>query len=271
MDIVLQDSTFRQLRDFIYGKCGIYVSDAKKYLIEKRLATILQEKNLSSYEDYLRVVQTASNGNELNRLFDAITTNETFFFREDQQFEVLHGVVIPAILKQRGGKGIQLWCAACSTGEEPYTIGILLQEKNAGVRAVINASDISETVLDSARKAVYGSYSIRNVPEPYLRRYFRTDGRSYELDPAIRSAVRFMNVNLIDDRKVRALRDQDIIFCRNVLIYFDDRAKQKVVSLLYDCLRPGGYLFIGTSESLHSVTRAFKPTVINKVVVYQRS
>lgn len=271
MSIVLQDSTFKQLRDFIYEKSGIYIPDVKKYLIENRLIKRIQEKNLNSYEDYFHLIRYGSNGDELSKLYDAVTTNETFFFRETQQFDVFIDSVVPEILKRKGSKPIQLWSAACSTGEEPYTISMLLMEKRIGVRADMCASDISDCVLESARRAVYGSYSVRNVPDPYLKKYFRPNGQSFELDPTVKTSVKFLNINLTDEKKMRSMKDLDAIFCRNVLIYFDDKAKQRVVSLLYDSLRPGGYLFIGSSESLHNVTRAFKPTILNKVVVYQRS
>ncbi|HET6514305.1 MAG TPA: protein-glutamate O-methyltransferase CheR [Thermodesulfovibrionales bacterium] len=270
MNIVLQDTTFRQLRDFIYEKSGIYVPDMKKYLLENRLLKRVQENNLNSFEDYLYRIRYNNCGDELARLYDAITTNETFFFREQQQFDIFTEVVIPEVLKYKGTKGLQIWSAACSTGEEPYTITLLLREKRADVRAEIFASDISDGVLMSARKAVYGSYSVRNVPEPYLKKYFKANGQSYELEPSIRNSVKFMNINLTDEKRLPSMRNLDIIFCRNVLIYFDDKAKQKVISLLYDSLRPGGFLFIGASESLHNLTRAFKPTIINKVIVYQR-
>ena len=117
---------------------------------------------------------------------------------------------------------------------------------------------------------MYGSYSVRNVPPPILQKYFKSNGWTHELDISVKSMVRFMNINLIDPGKMHAMQGMDIVFCRNVLIYFDDKAKQKVVSLLYDSLRPGGFLFIGSSESLHNVTRAFKPVVFDKVVAYQR-
>jgi len=147
---------------------------------------------------------------------------------------------------------------------------MMLLEKKSCSRIEVLASDISSEVLESAKKAAYGSYSMRNVPEPYLRKYFRNNGWSHELDASVKNLVKFMNLNLIDPGRMRAVQGMDIIFCRNVLIYFDDKAKQRAVSLLYDSLRPGGFLFIGSSESLHNVTRAFKPAIFNKVVAYQR-
>ncbi|MDA8239493.1 MAG: protein-glutamate O-methyltransferase CheR [Nitrospiraceae bacterium] len=268
---VLQDSTFRQIRDFIYGKCGIYVADVKKYLIENRLAHVLQEKDLHSYEEYLAFIQNGCNGRDLARLYDAITTNETFFFREPQHLDLLIDTVLRGPLSQRRAQGLKIWCAACSTGEEPYTLRMALIEKAPSLNVAIVGSDISETVLESARRGVFTSYSVRNVAPPYLKKYFTVNGHQYELSRTVRDSVKFLNVNLMDEKAMRTVRDNDVIFCRNVLIYFDDKAKQKAVSLLYDCLKPGGYLYIGASESLHNVTRAFKPHVTNKVVVYQRS
>ncbi|HAM50423.1 MAG TPA: chemotaxis protein [Nitrospiraceae bacterium] len=271
MHIELQDSTFKQLRDFIYEKTGIYISDAKKYFLENRLVRRIQERNLSGFDDYLYLIQYNGGGGELARLYDAVTTNETFFFREPQQFGVFADSIVSEILKERGAQGMRLWSAACSTGEEPYTISMLLMEKKMVVRTEMIASDISDAALESAKRAVYSSYAVRNVPELYLRKYFKANGQAYELESSVRDSVKFMNINLTDEKKVKCLRDLDAIFCRNVLIYFDKKAKQRVLSLLYDSLRPGGFLFIGSSESLHNLTRAFKPAIINGVVVYQRS
>ena len=270
MILTLQDSTFRQLRDFVYEKSGIFIPDTKKYLLENRLIKRIQEKNLSSFEDYLYLVIYGNNGSELARLFDTVTTNETYFFREPQQLDVFMNDVVPKILEQKKVNDISIWSAACSTGEEPYNLVMMLKEKMPSVRSQVVGSDISDGVIESARKGVFSSYSVRNIPHPYLNKYFRANGQTFELDNAIRSSVTFRNINLIDGAKTKTVRAVDVIFCRNVLIYFDDKAKQKVVSHLYDSLRPGGYLFVGSSESLHNVTRAFKPVVMNKVVIYQR-
>ncbi len=267
---VLPDAVFKQIRDFIYERCGIYISDAKKYLVEKKLVTRLQQRNLNTFEDYLSLLKYSSNGDELSKLYDAITTNETYFFREPQQLSVCIDTVIPQVLEQKKSRDIRIWSAACSTGEEAYTLVMMLLEKKICSRIEVVGSDISNEVLESAKKAVYGSYSMRNVAEPFLKKYFKGNGWTHELDQSVKSLVRFANINLIDPGKMRTLQGMDVVFCRNVLIYFDDKAKQKAVSLLYDSLRPGGYLFIGSSESLHSVTRAFKPVVFNKVIAYQR-
>ncbi len=266
---VLQDNTFKQLRDFIYEKSGIFISDSKKYLLENRLSKRIQEKKLGGYEDYLYILLYGNASDELPNLIDAVTTNETYFFREPQQLDVFIDNIIPTILKKQ--KDISIWSAACSSGEEPYTLAIQMLEKGYVIKKEIIGTDISERVLESAKKAVYNSYSMRNIPIQCCRKYFKPNGQNYELIPTVKSAVKFTNVNLIDEKKMRLMGGKDIILCRNVLIYFDDKAKKRAVSLLYDCLKPGGYLIIGLSESLHNITRAFRPVVINKVVVYQRA
>ncbi len=275
MTPAITDEIFKQFRDFIYEKCGIFIPDNKRYFLENRLGRRIQEKDLKGYQDYLYTLKYDSDKNELSKLFDLITTNETFFFREPQHFDVFKGELLPRIISentQAGRRDIKVWSAACSTGEEPYTIAMLFLDKheNGLYRKEIYASDLSESVLGSARAGVYGSYAVRNVPEEYLRKHFTNTDQQYKLSPTVKSMVKYMKINLMEDRDARALRGVDVIFCRNVLIYFDDKAKQKAVSQLYDALRPNGYLFIGTSESLHNITRAFRPVVINKVIVYQK-
>ncbi|MEW6602240.1 MAG: CheR family methyltransferase [Nitrospirota bacterium] len=272
LNLSLAEGTFKDIRDYIYDNSGIYIADSKKYLIENRLSRILQEKNLQSFEDYFRLIKFSSNGNELTRLFDAVTTNETYFFREPQQLTVFSDGILSKLSGQnRILKKLKIWSAACSSGEEPYTLSMILFEKGiSSDKFEIYASDLSEGVLASAKRAVYNSYSVRNVPEPYMKKYFSCNGQSYALNNAVKNTVKFMKVNLIDNSNMSSLRCMDIIFCRNVLIYFDTKSKQKVVSNLYDSLNPGGYLFIGQSESLHNVTRALRPCVINKVIMYQK-
>ncbi len=271
LNAIISDSTFKQLRDFIYEKSGIFIPDTKKYLIESRLGTIMSQKNMNSFEDYLSFLRNGSE-EDLKRLFDAITIKETYFFREPQQLDIFINPVISKVLEQKkaGAKKVKVWSAACSTGEEPYTLTIILMEKQLLSRVEIYASDISSSALNSAKKADYNSYSVRNVPVPYIKKYFSNSGHTYNLNPPVRDAVKFMHINLVNERDIRLLRDMDIIFCRNVLIYFDEKAKQKAVSHLYNSLNHGGFLFIGASESLHSVTRAFRPDVINNVIVYQK-
>lgn len=272
MNTLLSESTFREIRDYIYEKSGIYIADTKKYLIENRLSRVLQEKNMSSFEEYLKIIKYSSNGTDLSRLFDAVTTNETYFFREPHQLSVLVDEIIPQVGRHIGrGQSVRIWSSACSTGEEPFSISILLREKTSLQRETqIFASDLSQGALESARTAIFNSYSVRNVSPRHLARYFAPFGQAYALNKDVQKSVRFMKANLMDRMELKQLQGMDIIVCRNVLIYFDARSKQRAVSNLYDNLNPGGYLIIGSSESLHNVTRAFRPVVINKVVTYQK-
>jgi len=269
LNIPLMDDTFRNLRDYIFDLCGIYISDNKKYLIENRLAKILTENKLSSFEEYLKLIKVSNNGNDHSRLIDAITTNETYFFREPEQLNILINEILPKISNQKSEHdNIRIWSSACSSGEEPYTISMMLKKKSFNLsRYQIYGSDISEGVLSSAKKGEYSSYSVRNIPEAYLKKYFTSNGNSFVLDSSIKESITFKRINVIDINNIKLIRGIDVIFCRNMLIYFNTKSKQKVISHLYDCLNPGGYLFVGSSESLHNVTRAFRPNIINKVVV----
>lgn len=268
--VPLHEMTFRSLRDYIYDQTGIFVPDSKKYFLENRLSHRVLDRKLTGFDEYLQFLRATENG-ELRYLYNAVTTNETYFFREPQQFDVFTNHILPRVLERNRSRGIKVWSAACSTGEEPYTIAAILKEAAAGVPAKVFGSDISDAVLESARNGIYTSYSVRIIPPNYRNKYFRSRGDGFELDAGIRNSVKFQNVNLIDEKQVREFRDIDVIFCRNVLIYFDDKSKRKAVSLMYDALAPNGFLLVGTSESLHSVTRALTPTVVDKVVIYQKA
>lgn len=275
MIATVSEETFKHLRDFIYEKSGIFISDSKRYFLENRLRRWIQERNFKGYEDYLYSLKYGHDKNEQTKLFDLVTTNETFFFREPQQLDVVGRELLDRIIADNtksGCREIKIWSAASSTGEEPYTLAIMLLEKQiaAPCKKEIYASDICESVLNSAKTGVYGSYAVRNIPGAYLTKYFKNVNQQYSLSLEVKSIVRFMRINLVEERDTKIIRGVDVIFCRNVLIYFDDKAKQKAVSLLYDALKPRGYLIVGTSESLHNVTRAFRPVIMNKVIVYQK-
>lgn len=268
----LSDSTFQQLAEFIQERTGIHIPAAKKYLIENRLYKVLEEHNLNSYDEYLYMLKYGAGAAEIERLFDAITTNETYFFREPVQYDVIIESLLPKVLQSKSGdKTVRIWSAACSSGEEAYTLSLMLREKRPDVKAEIIGSDISRKVLGSAERGIYSSYSVRNVPKPYMMKYFTVNGQDYQLDKSILKGVRFKEHNLLSGRRGADLNSFDIVLCRNVLIYFENKTKQTVVSNLYDSLRHGGFLVIGSSESLHNVTRAFKPVTINKVVLYEKA
>ncbi|MDA8090862.1 MAG: hypothetical protein M0Z61_11690 [Nitrospiraceae bacterium] len=268
---ILREESFKQLRDFIYEQSGIFIPDTKKYLIEKRLAGRLQANSLHNFDQYMELLRGSRYGEEITPLIDAITTNETYFFREPDHFSIFSDHIVPETLRNAGMKTINVWSSACSTGEEPYTMAITLKEKCPGLKFSILGSDISSATIESARKGIYNSYSVRNTPEQYIARYFRQCAGNYELSPAIKECVKFIHINLVSDKKINFPVGMDVIFCRNVLIYFDVKSKRKAVSNLYDSLNPGGFLIIGKSEGLHDITRAFKPVIINNTLIYQRT
>ncbi|MBI5328535.1 MAG: protein-glutamate O-methyltransferase CheR [Deltaproteobacteria bacterium] len=268
--------TFMQLRDFIYEKSGIFFQENKIYLLEDRLSRRLQARNLSSYEEYLYFLRCdPDKDGELKELFNAITTNETSFFRDINQLDAFRTGIIPKVVEKKGNgqRTFRLWSAGCSTGEEPYTLSMITMDEWMhlnGWRVEILASDISEQVLASAKRATYGEYAVRNTNDGIVKKYFLEGSSGYVVKPEVRQAVRFVNINLLDMPQMKGIRGMDVIFCRNVLIYFDDNAKRKVIGHFYDALADGGFLVVGFSESLFNLTRAFKPVGINKCVIYQK-
>ncbi|MBI4714876.1 MAG: protein-glutamate O-methyltransferase CheR [Nitrospirae bacterium] len=274
---ILNPETFVALRQLIYERSGIFFPDNKKYLLESRLAKRVEEGEFETFENYVYFLRfDAMREKELSQIFDVITTNETSFFRDANQIQSFETGVLPLAIKGNGNRGVKrlkVWSAACSTGEEPYTIAMILMEKFPqlqGWEVEILASDISEGVLNAARKGEYGAYAIRNMPPLYLQKYFIPAGGRYVVKPAVKNLVRFSNINLYDSSRTRMIRAVDLIFCRNVLIYFDEEAKKKIISSLYDALSPEGYLLIGHSESLYNISRAFKLIQVGNALVYQK-
>ncbi|HXF93715.1 MAG TPA: protein-glutamate O-methyltransferase CheR [Nitrospiraceae bacterium] len=271
----LSDATFRELRDFIYERTGILFQDNKKYLLESRLLPRLRARNCTSFEEYCKVLRfDAWHGKELNALFSVVTTNETYFYRDMPQLEAFMNTVLPAVMDDNQATSqLRMWSAGCSTGDEPYTLAIMLLEHAPLAKWSIEilATDISETALHAARKGVYGPYAVRNVPPAILQKYFTVEDGQYVLSSRVKHLIKFANVNLYDRPRLKLIRGLDVIFCRNCLIYFDDRARRQVLDDLYDCLKPNGYLVIGFSESLHNLTRAFQPVHANRSVVYRKA
>lgn len=274
-NLVLTDEMFNKLREVIYNICGIYFTDTKKYLLEGRVQNRIIAKNLSSYQDYINLLTSFSGREELNELFDAITINETYFFRAEQQFEIFEKNLIPEIIKaKKTNKVVTIWSAASSSGEEAYTLALIIKERlqplYRDITFKIFATDISPQIIDQARAGIYREYAVRNIPQNLIQKYFKKVGTNYELSDDIKRMVQFSQLNLYDTAGMRRMMNVDIVFCCNVLIYFDMASKQKVVSQIYDCMSPGGYLFIGYSESLHGISKSFKLVHYPKVMVYQK-
>ncbi|AAS96549.1 MAG TPA: protein-glutamate O-methyltransferase CheR [Desulfovibrio sp.] len=277
-ELKISDEEFVQLRDFIYQQCGIYIAENRKYLVENRLSNRLKDLNLKSFGEYYQYLRyDANKRTELNKLFEVVTTNETSFYRNPPQLQVFQEKVLGAViaeLRAKGQKRLRIWSAGCSTGEEPYTLGIILHEvlrsEIASWDIRITANDLSEAVLASARKGMYSDYALRTTPPDIISRYFIKEGTQYRIDPKVQQLVQFGQINLSDRTQLKRVERSQIVFCRNVIIYFDDEMKKQVIGSFYDNLLPGGYLLIGHSESLHNISRAFKPEHHTGAIIYRK-
>jgi len=273
----LSDKLFVEIRDYIYDKSGMFFADHKKYLLENRIAKRAAELDLKNSEEYLYLIKYGTNKlEELSNLFDAITTNETYFFRNEPQLLAFRTLIIPYLndkLSNKSSERAKIWSAGCSSGEEPYTLSIIFKEEAIRGKKVpyeILATDISREILDKAKKAIYGKYATRNLTSIQLMNYFTPEGMDHRVKDEIRRPVIHKLVNLSEAHAFPLNIKFDVIFCRNVLIYFDIEAKKKVIRKFYDLLNPGGYLFIGHSESLHGITDAFKLVHFEKALAYRK-
>lgn len=274
---MLTKENFILLRDFIYEKTGIFFSENKIYLMESRLTNRLSELGFSTYEDYYYFLKYGAEKakSEMLNLFDAVTTNETSFFRNPPQLDAFRVIIQKSYIDGKVlSVPLRIWSAACSTGEEAYTLVIILLElmekMKKNISFTIFATDISPKVLESAKKGVFGSYSVRNMDEALRKKYFVEEGNNFALNSNVKRYVKFDFLNLMDANAYRMYKQMDIIFCRNVLIYFDDKMKKKVIDSLYECLKAPGFLTIGHAESLHNISRAFKPLVFPGTITYQK-
>ncbi len=268
---------FQEIRKYIYNSTGIYFQDNKKYLLESRLQRRISYLGLKSYEEYFTLLKSNKNTEEKRYFYEAITINETFFFRNQPQLDALASKVFPEIIqkKQEQKKNkLRVWSAACSSGEEAYSLAMvfddLVKPKYPGIDIEIIGTDISTAVIETAKNGIYKEYSVRNIPPYYLKKYFLINGNSFEVKSELKKLVSFNILNLYDDIMMKTMFNFDVIFCANVLIYFDNASKIKVVSHLYNSLNRGGYLFIGYSETLQGISKAFKLVSFPKTVGYKK-
>jgi chemotaxis protein methyltransferase CheR len=276
--VQVSNDEFLQLRDFIYTQSGIFIAEARKYLVENRLNNRIKALNLKSFGEYYYYLRFDPNRREeLTKLFEVITTNETSFWRNPPQLQTFQDKVLTGELdklRRSGHKKLRVWSAGCSTGEEPYTLAIILHEVLKSEISTwdikITANDLSEAVLAAARKGEYSSYALRTTPRDIITRYFIAEGGNYRIDPRMKRLISFGSINLSDKMMLKRVERSNIIFCRNVIIYFDDEMKRQVIESFYDNLLPGGCMLIGHSESLHNISRAFKPEYHAGTIVYRK-
>ena len=277
-ELKVSNEDFVLLRDFIYQQSGIFIAENRKYLIENRLNNRIKSLNLKSFSEYYNFLRfDARRREELPRLFEVITTNETSFYRNPPQLKVFQETTLPATLeeiKKKGSKKLRIWSAGCSTGEEPYTLAIILHEvlKHEIVTwdIKITANDLSEAVLKAARQGRYSEYALRTTPKEIVEKYFLKHDNVYDVHPKLKDLISFAPINLSDRMMLKRNERSHLIFCRNVIIYFDDEMKRQVIESFYDNLLPGGCMFIGHSESLHSISRTFKPEHHLGTIVYRK-
>lgn len=270
----LPDDVFRHLRDEIYKRTGMFFAESSKYLIQKRLSPRAKELNFDSFQKYFYFLQYDPRSEaEFDHIFDLITTNETYFFREPAQLTAFVEEIVPEMLSKKPLKRIRIWSAGCASGEEPYSIAIMLQEAGWYGKASfeIFASDLNQQVLHKARRGVYRENAFRATAPALRQKYFsqETDG-SWKISDDIRNRVSFGRLNIYDSARVALLGSLDVIFCRNVIIYFDDASKKVVVGNFYNRLTDGGYLLLGHSESLISLSTQFKLKHLKNDMVYQK-
>jgi chemotaxis protein methyltransferase CheR len=270
----LPDDVFRLLRDAIYRRTGIWFTDASRYLLQKRLSPRARELSFDSFQKYFYFLQYDPRADgEFDVIYDLVTTNETYFFREPAQVTAFVEEIVPELVSGKAMKKIRIWSAGCSSGEEPYSIAMLLQEAGWFDRASfeIFASDLNQQVLARARKGHYREAAFRSTDPTLREKYFaRQPDGSWHIADSIRNRVSFGRVNLYDEARVAVLGSLDVIFCRNVIIYFDDASKKSVIRNFYNRLLDGGYLLLGHSESLISLSTEFKLKHLKNDMVYQK-
>lgn len=273
--IPLGEDEFRLLRDLIKGEIGLFFDDGSRFLLERRLSRRLKMHHLSDFRDYYRfLLYDKKRDEEMTAVVDLLTVNETFFFREQNQLRAFSDEILPEIREtNRDRKKIRVWSAGCSTGEEPYTVAMLILEygRFLGWDIEIFGSDINQRVLTTARRGIFRKNSFRTSEQYFMDKYFKEeDDGSFIISEDVKRLVNFSHLNLLDPFKVRFVAQMDVIFCRNVLIYFDHPARKKVVDNFYDSLVGGGYLLLGHAESLMNISTSFALRHLKNDMVYQK-
>ncbi len=273
------DDTFQKIKEFVYQQSGIFLSTNRKKIIEKRLLNRLNDLKLSDFEKYYKfLLHKEHTKQELPYLIDAITVNETKFFRNQAHINAFIEAVIPDILERKRkaqNPSIKILSVGCSSGEEPYTLAIILNQYFPDIwqnyKTNILGTDINTKILEQAKRGLYDEFTVQKMDSSVLDGFFQKKGLKCQLNPDIRKLVEFKAVNLIDEQQMSALGHFDLILCRNVLIYLDEKARKQAARILYNNLNPDGYLFLGHSESLHGISKSFKLIHFIKTMGYKKS
>lgn len=260
--------------EFLYRRTGMSLTEGKRYFIDRRLEDRIAATGSSSFQAYFSLLR-ADADHEIQHLINSFTVNETYFYREDHQLRCMTASLLGAIASHRKPGGtVRIWSIPCSTGEEPYSIALWLMENWPQVDSYnieIIGSDIDTRALKAAVEGIYGDRALMRLSRDVISRYFRpiADGH-HQIDEGLRNSIEFTRANLIDRQEMAQYRDFDLIFCRNVLIYFDDASRRQAAENLYDCLRPGGYICLGHSESMSRISPLFRVSRFSDAIIYQR-
>ena len=258
----MNSQDFEFVSQLLRKRAGIVLSGDKMYLLESRLAPLARKEGLPSIDDLIHVVRARREERLIGQLVDVMTTNETFFFRDKTPFDHLRDAILPVLGQARKGIRIRIWCAACSTGQEPYAIAMMLDQDpslTGGVPVEIVATDISDRCLERARQGLFTQFEVqRGLPIQMLMHYFTQQDDHWRISERMRQMVTFRKLNLIDPNY--NMGKFDVVFCRNVLIYFDGQTKVDVLDRIASTVNPGGFLMMGAAESLVGSSQAFEPT-----------
>jgi len=265
---------FRLLRDHINRRFGIFFGDDDRYLVESRLAERLVQLEIESFDYYNFLLYNPTGEEEAEQAAEILTTNETYFFREEYQLRAFSKEILPALRDRlEGRRRLMIWSAGCSSGEEAYTIAMLVLDSGLfkGWDVRIFGSDLSSRMLAKARRGIFGGAAFRTTPEEMQRRHFaEAESGQWRINDDVRALCHFGRLNLLDEEKIVFVGRADTVFCRNVLIYFDKRSKRKGINILYDRLSDGGYLLLGHTESLLNLSTAFEIVHLSEDLVYRR-
>ena len=267
----ISESEFRLIRDLIREKFGIYYDDSKQFLLQSRLQTRLVKRSVQTFSEYYRFLTVSPDREaEYAELASVLSNNETYFFRESAQLEVLAKEVVDDHYRNGGGL-LRVWSSACSTGEEPFSLAMtLLEGKRVPASAMqIKATDISPRALERSAMGFYRELSFRATKPEMIGRYFKPFQDGFVISDEIKRLVAFSRLNLLDEKAVAGMGQFDAIFCRNVLIYFDKPTQKRVVEAFARALRPSGFLFLGHAESIIRMTNMYEPIISAKAIYYR--
>ena len=272
--IRVTDEETRRFCEFLYRRTGMMFADNKRYYIDRRLAERIAATNSPSFQAYFATLRSDFQ-HEIEHLVNAFTVNETYFYREDHQLRCMTSDLLGRLIsRKKPGEAIRIWSIPCSSGEEPYSIAIWMMENWKEVdryNIEIVGSDIDTRALKAAAEGIYGNRALMRLSRDLIERYFAPeDGEQYRIDPGLRESVQFTRANLFDAQDMAHFRGFDIVFCRNVLIYFDDASRRIAAENLYDCLLPGGYICLGHSETMSRISPLFDVCRFSEAIVYQR-